>query len=200
MLHKAAIFPYTLYDRPVHPVELPRALDLFIKEYSFEKFAVGQLNGPWTRPVIVVKHSIVVQPAVSQFGEVFVVVGAVDVFGCVVEDFASSMELVVPPVPLVRDFSVLVIELPETVHLVLLPLSFVVASVLVVELAKPMPHAVEFVAFVLATVFVLLIAVLWNLFKGFHVLLCFAKTVLGLFRLLFGSKFEAVLMSVIPCF
>ena len=63
------------------------------------------------------------------------------------------MELVLVPLPLVGEVTILVVQSAEPMHLVRLPLPIVHASILVVEFALPVAQVLQLVPFVSAPLF-----------------------------------------------
>ncbi len=125
--------------------------------------------------------------------------------GLIVEYHASAMELVVLPVSLIGYLSVLVVELPKTIHFVLHPVSLVVTTILVVELSEAVTHTIQFKAFVSGARLKFLAAVLteWTstqYSRRFGCPIgCQWHFILRLAQIVILSLFTTIILSVVSC-
>jgi len=102
------------------------------------------------------EHALVVEPKVFQEIKVGKIESAVEGRGIIVKDLALAMELVLCPVALVGEFTTFIEEPAPAVHLVVLPVALIEASILVEELALSIPESIPLVALVPGTSLVLL--------------------------------------------
>lgn len=124
------------------------ALDHVVVEDALEHLAVGELDVPLAVLGVALELPLVVRPLVPQLRKVLVVELPVERHRLRVVHPALPVELVVVPVPLVRYPPVLIVQLPETVHLIVLPLALVVPPVLEVQNPVPVLLVVALVALV----------------------------------------------------
>ena len=129
-------------------VEDAVALDHVVVEDALVHLPVRQLYVALPVLRVALELTLVVGPLVAQLRKVLVVELLLEGDGLRVVDSALAVEFVVLPVPFVGYLPVLIVQLAEAVHLVVLPLAFVVASVFEVEAAVPVPLVVAFVALV----------------------------------------------------
>ncbi len=106
--------------------------ELPVSEYDFSSSLLGVLD----------KHSLVILPVIFKQVEVSEVKSALKLHGVVVVDFSEAVELILTPVALIGQFASLVEEFSPSVHLVVFPLTLVVASILVEELTLTVSFAV----------------------------------------------------------
>jgi len=99
---------------------------------------------------------LVILPFLLQVFKVSIVECASNGGRLIVIYFSVAVKLIHEPIPLVGQLMGGVEQLAESVHVIFLPVPFVVAALLIVEPALPISQAVQLLPFVSATIFILL--------------------------------------------
>lgn len=125
---------------------------------TFEDFPVGELYFAPAFFGIPGQQALIIFPIVIKHVKVCVVEPGVlgDEDRAVIVDFPVPMELVICPVTLVGQLAPLVVEFAPSMHLIVLPLPVIVASILIVELPSTIPYSIFLVPFIPTATLILL--------------------------------------------
>lgn len=91
---------------------------------------------------------IILEPIVINIGTIFIVILSLKVCNLVIKDFAFSMKIIHFPVTLICDFSIWVVKSSLSIHLVIQPMTVILASIDVEESSQ----SVSLVGFYLSNI------------------------------------------------
>lgn len=142
------LLPNALYHLTVVSVELSQALDAVVVEISLEIFPIRQHYLASALLGVFAQIALIELPVILQKVKVRIIEGSTQFGSIVVVNLSKSIEFVFSPIALVGQLATEIVEFTVAVHLVVLPMPLIIASILVIELAQSVPHPLTLKAFI----------------------------------------------------
>jgi hypothetical protein len=136
----------------VFTIERSFPLDYVLPKIADELLPCEEFYDPFSMPKILVKFTLVIHPFVLQIIQILIIdlLSGILILSNVIIHSTSTIELILEPITLIRWASIRVVELTETIHAIILPLTFVETSVYVGDTSDSVFLMVLFEAFVFA--------------------------------------------------
>jgi hypothetical protein len=117
-------------------------------ENSLKHFTIGKLNVTLSVLGVVFELSLVIGPSVSELRKVLIVELFIKNHGFGVIDPSLTIKLIIIPMAFISYLSIFIVKFTEAMHLVVLPLPFIMSSVLEIQNAVSVLFIIALVALI----------------------------------------------------
>ena len=147
-LLQQSLLPDPMNKRSIIPLKRSLPMHKVILERASKKLPISQVQLPLPVLRVSLQISFILHPLLIDRVEIRIIEPALNRHRIVIKDRPHPVELVVLPLSLVCDLPVGIVECPESLHFVVLPLPSVPAALLIDKLSLTVTHAVLLETFV----------------------------------------------------
>ena len=108
VLDEDIISPCSLDGLALYRIEGSLPFDCIVVEIAFKNFPIGQLYFSLSMLGIIFELPFIIDPFFTQICEIVIIEGFYNGFRVIVENSAKAIELVVLPLPLICDLSIII--------------------------------------------------------------------------------------------